>query len=65
MFSFHDFVFETIKGMVGIEPEYKVRQYALNWQVNEVFTVADLEEIENLLQAQKINTETEVDNIVE
>ena len=46
MFSMRDFVFETILGMIGREPEYKVRQYALGWLEKNVLTEADLAAVE-------------------
>lgn len=46
MFSMHNFVFNTIIGMVGSEPEYKVRKYALAWLEKDVLTEDDLAAIE-------------------
>ena len=46
MFSMHNFVFETILGMIGREPEYKVRQYALGWLEKDVLTEEDLAAVE-------------------
>lgn len=46
MFSMHNFVFETILGMIGREPEYKVRQYALGWLEKDVLTEDDLAAVE-------------------
>lgn len=46
MFSMHNFVLETILGMVGKEPEYKVRQYALGWLERDVLTEEDLAAVE-------------------
>lgn len=46
MFSMHNFVFETILGMIGREPEYKVRQYALGWLEKDVLTEEDLASVE-------------------
>lgn len=46
MFSMHNFVFETILGMIGREPEYKVRQYALGWMEKDVLTEDDLAAVE-------------------
>jgi len=31
MFSVHDFIMETLHGMVGHYPDFQVREYALNW----------------------------------
>lgn len=46
MFSMHTFVLETIIGMIGKEPEYKVRQYALAWLERDVLTEEDLAAVE-------------------
>ena len=46
MFSMHNFVFETIISMIGREPEYKVRQYALGWFEKTVLTEEDLAAVE-------------------
>jgi hypothetical protein len=46
MFNMHNFVFETIFGMVGKEPEYKVRQYSLSWLEKDVLTQEDLAAVE-------------------
>ena len=52
MFSLHDFVMKTLKGMVGREPDYKVRQYALSWYDNAELTVEDMAELESTIEAQ-------------
>ena len=57
MFSLRDFVMKTIKGMIGNEPDYKVRKYALGWYAEEVITEADMIEIETLIEAQHIEDE--------
>ena len=49
MFNIHDFVFETILGMIGKEPEYKVRQYALGWLEKNVLANTDLSIIDATL----------------
>lgn len=46
MFDLHKFVIETIIGMVGKEPEYKVRKYALSWMEKDVLTEEDLGALE-------------------
>ena len=60
MFSYHDFVLEAIKGMVGNEPDYKVRSYAINQQEKDVLTISDLAEIDALISAQYPVIESEV-----
>ncbi|MBR2896342.1 MAG: hypothetical protein IKC04_00440 [Oscillospiraceae bacterium] len=49
MFNMRDFVMDTILGMVGKEPEYKVRQYALAWMEKDVLTEDDLAALETHL----------------
>ncbi len=66
MFSLRDFVMKTIKGMVGEEPDYKVRKYALGWFEKEVLTEEDMVEIEMLIEAQytveeEVTEETETE----
>lgn len=46
MFELHKFVIDTILGMVGKEPEYKVRQYSLGWFEKAVLTEEDLAAVE-------------------
>lgn len=46
MFSLHDFVLKTLRGMVGNYPEFQVREYALNWFAKGVLTEGDLCEVE-------------------
>ena len=52
MFSLHDFVLKTIKGMVGTLPDFKVQEYALGWYTRGTITEADLAEINALIEAQ-------------
>lgn len=47
MFSMHNFVFETIVGMIGKEPEYKVRQYCLGWLEKNILSEDDLAAVES------------------
>ena len=53
MFNLHNFVMDTIHSMIGREPEYKVRQYALGWFDREVLTEYDLSVIEGWLAEQE------------
>ena len=59
MFSYHDFVFEAIKGMVGNDPDYKVRLRAIAQQEKDVLSVNDLAEIDTLIAAQYPEGEVE------
>ena len=52
MFDLHDFVMTTLHGMVGQEPDYKVRQYALGWYDKAQLTSEDMAAIEEAIQAQ-------------
>lgn len=54
MFILHDFVLKTILGMVGKEPEYKVRQYALGWYDKAELTAEDMQQIENALDLSEV-----------
>lgn len=46
VFSLHDFVMHTLKGMAEQYSEFQVREFALNWYQRGVLTDADLQEIE-------------------
>lgn len=52
MFILHDFVMTTLLGMVGHEPDYKVRQYALGWYDKAQLTAEDMADIESSIEAQ-------------
>ncbi len=52
MFSFHDFVMDTVLCMVGREPDYKVRQYALSWYDNGTITTQDIALIDEAIRKQ-------------
>ncbi|MBR2365902.1 MAG: hypothetical protein IKM36_06250 [Oscillospiraceae bacterium] len=60
MFNMHDFVIKTIIGMVGKEPEYKVRQYALGWLEKDVLTEEDLAVVETRFAELAAQTADEV-----
>lgn len=57
MFQLHDFVMNTLQGMVGNEPDYKVRQYALGWYDKAQLTSEDMAAIEEAIQAQYVQPE--------
>jgi hypothetical protein len=46
MFSMHNFVKKTVIGMIGREPEYKVRQFVLSWLEKDVLSQDDLAAID-------------------
>ncbi len=52
MFSLHDFVMDTVKGMVGREPDYKVRQYALAWYDKAQLTPEDMSTVDEAIKVQ-------------
>ena len=52
MFNLHDFVMKTLMGMVGREPDYKVRQYALGWYDKAELTAEDMAVLELAIEAQ-------------
>ena len=57
MFHLHDFVMTTLHGMIGHEPDYKVRQYALGWYDKAQLTAEDMASIEEAIQAQYVAPE--------
>lgn len=59
MFSLHDFVMSTLLGMVGNEPDYKVRQYALGWYDKAELTAEDMQKLDEAIMAQYLVEETE------
>ncbi|MBE5877063.1 MAG: hypothetical protein E7290_09300 [Lachnospiraceae bacterium] len=65
MFSLREFVMKTIKGMIGEEPDYKVRKYALGWYEKEVLTEEDMIEIEMLIEAQYATDEEVTEEVTE
>ena len=46
MFSLHDFIMKTLKGMVGQYPDFQVMEFALNWYAKGKLTEDDLAEVE-------------------
>lgn len=52
MFNLHDFVMDTVNGMVGREPDYKVRQYALGWYDKAQLTAEDMTVLDKAIKAQ-------------
>lgn len=49
MFNLRDYIMKLLKGSIGNEPDYKVRENALKWYERAVLTTEDLEEIDSLL----------------
>ena len=69
MFDIKNFVMKTLKGMLGVYPDFQVREYALNWYAKGKLTEEDLAEIDALIEAQYIvptpPTETEDETILD
>lgn len=51
MFRLHDFVMKTLFGMIGNEPDYKVREYALGWYDKAKLTSEDMDELDSAIEA--------------
>ena len=49
MFNLHDFIMETLRGMVGNYPDFQIREYALNWYAKGKLTEEDLAIVEEWL----------------
>lgn len=60
MFDLHKFVMDTVTVMIGKEPEYKVRQYALGWLEKDVLTEEDLAVVETRFAELAAQTADEV-----
>lgn len=58
MFSLHDFVMKTLLGMVGNEPDYKVREYALGWYDKARLTGEDMAQLDEAIHGQYAEPET-------
>ena len=51
---------KTLRGMIGNYPDFQVREYALNWYAKGTLTEDDLATVETLIEAQYVETETEM-----
>ena len=58
MFSLHDFVMKTLLGMVGNEPDYKVREYALGWYDKAKLTSEDMAQLDAAIEAKNTPVDT-------
>lgn len=65
MFSLHDFVMNTLLGMVGNEPDYKVRQYALGWYDKAELTAEDMQKLDEAIMAQYPAPQEEIETAEE
>lgn len=61
MFDLRKFVMDTICGMVGKEPDYKVRKYALGWLEKDVLVEEDLATVEEYIENPPSNEITETE----
>lgn len=50
MFDLRDFILKTIDGMIGVEPDYKVREYSLGWYTKSILVEADLGAVDALIE---------------
>lgn len=60
MFRLHDFVMKTLFGMVGNEPDYKVREYALGWYDKGKISDEDLDKLDAAIDANNTPVEEEI-----
>ncbi len=60
MFSIHDFIMKTLKGMIGHYPDFQVQEYALNWYSRGKIAESDLEEIQSAIDSQYIKENEEI-----
>ena len=59
MFSLHDFIMKTLKGMVGQYPDFQVMEFALNWYAKGKLTEEDLAEVEAWFEPEGVPEEEE------
>jgi hypothetical protein len=64
MFSVHDFILNTVLGMIGHYPDFQIREYALNWYGKGKLTETDLMTIEEALMP-KVEEPSEGETLVE
>lgn len=65
MFSIHDFIMQTLHGMVGHYPDFQVREYALNWYGKGKLSEADLATVEEWLTPAEPEPEPVEENVQE
>jgi len=61
MFRLENFIMQAILGMIGREPDYKVREYALGWFTKSVLAESDLATVEEALYKARTWQLTEMD----
>lgn len=52
MFSVHDFIMKTLRGMIGHYLDFQVQEYALNWYSKGKLAESDLAEIQTAIDSQ-------------
>jgi len=57
IFSIHDYIMKTLKGMVGHYPDFQVMEYALNWYEKGKLAEEDLAEVESWFEPEEEVTE--------
>ena len=57
MFSIHDYIMKTLRGMVGHYPDFQIMEYALNWYEKGKLTEDDLAEVESWFEPEEIPVE--------
>ena len=58
MFNLHEFILNTLKGMVGNYPQWQVQEYALNWYSKGKLTEVDLAMVESWYAVEGTTAET-------
>lgn len=51
MFSIHDFIMDTLRGMVGHYPDFQTMEYALNWYAKGKLDESDLAQVQEWIEA--------------
>ena len=57
MFSIHDYIMKTLRGMVGHYPDFQIMEYALNWYEKGKLTEDDLAEVKSWFEPEEIPDE--------
>lgn len=56
MFSIHDFIMKTLRGMVGNYLDFQIMEYALNWYEKGKLSEEDLAEVESWFEPEEEET---------
>jgi len=60
MFSVHDFIMKTLRGMIGHYLDFQVQEYALNWYSKGKLAESDLAEIQATIDSQYVDETQEI-----